>query len=93
MHDDHSTLSPRQREVLDLIRAHVRLVREAPPATLIARRLGLHHSTVASHLQALADKGYLSSPTTAGLIDRGGDPLSAGAGGTGRNTRLLTSHD
>lgn len=74
MHDDHSTLSPRQREVLDLIRAHVELVGEAPPATLIARRLNLHHSTVQAHLRALADRGLLRSASPAGLvIDRGGD--------------------
>lgn len=47
-------LTERQREVLDLIRSTPAL-----SAKLLADRLGINHSAVEKHLQALKKKGVL----------------------------------
>lgn len=60
-------LSPRQREVLELIVVYYRATAEPCPANYVARRLDLHHSTVQEHLSALYHKGWLETPNTPSL--------------------------
>jgi SOS-response transcriptional repressor LexA len=60
-------MTARQRDVLREIVRYVRAIGEAPSQHFVARRLGLHHSRIQQHLQALYEKGWLRSPTTGGL--------------------------
>lgn len=60
-------LTARQREVLRVIVQFYRREGEAPSVCFIARRLGLHHSAVQDHIARLYSKGWLGSPTPAGL--------------------------
>jgi DNA-binding NarL/FixJ family response regulator len=60
-------LTARQREVLRVIARYWSSYGEAPAALFIARRLGLHHSTVQEHLRVLHEKGWLTSPVPSGL--------------------------
>lgn len=57
-----AALTGRQRAVLDFVRAYCRATGEPCPATIIARRMALHHSTVQEHLYALHRKGFLRAP-------------------------------
>ena len=53
-------LPPRQQQVLDAIRGHVQANGFPPTIRELGAMLGLRSSaTVAQHLQALVDKGYL----------------------------------
>jgi Mn-dependent DtxR family transcriptional regulator len=60
-------LSPRQREVLRVIIAFRRDTGEFPSVEYLSRRLEVHHSSVQGHLAALYRKGWLRTPTPAGL--------------------------
>jgi predicted ArsR family transcriptional regulator len=51
-----------QRKVLLIIERYVDATGEACPASVIARKLQLHHSTVQEHLRALFTKGWLRTP-------------------------------
>ncbi len=66
---EHGTapLSPRQAEVLRFIAHCYRETRFFPSEREIARRLGLHHSVVQEHIAMLYRKGWLATPTPAGL--------------------------
>jgi len=55
-------LADRQRAVLRVIARHFDATDEYPSVPYIARRLGLHHSTVQQHLNALYRKGWLRAP-------------------------------
>lgn len=63
-------LTPRQLEVLRLIQRTVERDPDRPPPSVpwLAMRLGLHHSVVQDHIAALYRKGYLRSPTPAGIF-------------------------
>jgi Mn-dependent DtxR family transcriptional regulator len=60
-------LTSRQRDVLRVIVRFTESTGEAPSARYVARRLGLHLTTVQEHLQAMHEKGWLSSPSPAGI--------------------------
>jgi DNA-binding transcriptional ArsR family regulator len=51
-----------QRKVLLIIERYVDATGEACPASIVARKLALHHSTVQEHLRALFQKGWLRTP-------------------------------
>ena len=52
-------LPPRQRAALDVIVRYYRATSEPCPASLVARRMSVHKSTVQEHLSALHRKGWL----------------------------------
>lgn len=56
------SLPERQRAVLNLVRRYFLATGEACPASYIARKLDLHHSTVQEHLNVLYHKGLLLTP-------------------------------
>lgn len=61
-------LSPRQREVLDCIAAHIDQVGYPPSMREIGNALGIRSTNgVADHIKALVRKGYLE-PTSDGLV-------------------------
>lgn len=64
-------LSPRQLEVLRIIQDVVRVMHEkprtAPSAEDIAAALDINPSVVRGHIAALYRKGWLKSPSTAGI--------------------------
>lgn len=60
-------LAARQRDVLRLIQRHFETTGEPPTVEYLARRLSLHRKTVQEHLDALFLKGWLRSPSPAGL--------------------------
>lgn len=63
-------LPSRQRAVLDVIVQYYRVTLEPCPGSIVARRIGIHHSTVQEHIGALYRKGWLvtanapAKPTT-----------------------------
>jgi DNA-binding IclR family transcriptional regulator len=59
---DLRTLTTRQRVIVMAIDDYTRVTGEPCPASYIARRLRLHHSSVQEHLLALHRKGWLRSP-------------------------------
>ncbi len=60
-------LTARQRDVLREIVRYFRAIGEAPSQRFVARRLGISQQRVLEHLNALHDKGWLTSPSTSGL--------------------------
>lgn len=60
-------LSARQREVLRELLRFYAANGEPPSLRFVARRLGIHHSVVQEHLEALHRKGWLRAPTTDGV--------------------------
>lgn len=52
-------LPGRQRMVLDAIIRYHRVTGEPCPASYLARRLSIHHSSVQRHLELLHRKGWL----------------------------------
>ncbi len=60
-------LSPRQRDVLWLIVRIFEVAGEAPSERCIARKLGMTHRAVQDHLAMLYRKGWLHSPSPAGI--------------------------
>lgn len=53
----------KQREVLVVIEHYARLTDGEPcPASFVARRMHVHHSTVQEHFRALFRKGWLRAP-------------------------------
>lgn len=60
-------LATRQRDVLRLIARHVEATGEPPTVEYLGRRLGVHRKTIQQHLDALFAKGWLASPSPAGL--------------------------
>jgi Mn-dependent DtxR family transcriptional regulator len=57
-----ATLTTKQRAVLEVIGAYQRATGEPCSASLLARRLRVHHSTIQGHLSALHRKGWLLTP-------------------------------
>jgi Mn-dependent DtxR family transcriptional regulator len=55
-------LAERQRAVMRVIATYHEATEEYPSARYIARRLGVHLSTVQEHLVALTRKGWLRAP-------------------------------
>lgn len=55
-------LTGRQRLVLDTIVRYYRATGEPCTVRYLARRLGLHPSTIGEHLSALYRKGWLPAP-------------------------------
>lgn len=60
-------LAARQRDVLCLIARYVEATGEPPTVEFLARRLSIDRKTVQQHLDALFAKGWLRSPSPAGL--------------------------
>jgi DNA-binding CsgD family transcriptional regulator len=60
-------LTIRQRSILDMIVRYHRATGEACPASYLARRFNLHHSTVQEHVSALYKKGWLFAPNAPSL--------------------------
>lgn len=61
--DPLPTLTTRQRAVLDVVVGYYRATHEPCSAALVARRVGLHHSTVQEHFLALHRKGWIRRPS------------------------------
>lgn len=60
----------KQRAILTIIEHYSAATGEACPATHVARRLNVHHSTIQEHYKALFRKGWLRAPDgPATLID------------------------
>lgn len=57
-------LTDRQAAVLSIVAAYHDLVREPCPASLVARRLGIHHEAVRGHYAVLYRKGWLVAETS-----------------------------
>lgn len=55
-------LPPQQARVLATVQGHYDATGEAASAHYVARRLGVHPSTVRKHFEALHRKGYLQAP-------------------------------
>jgi Mn-dependent DtxR family transcriptional regulator len=68
MADDRpvSPLDRRQRTVLLVIVSYHDATGEYPTNAYVARRLGLHHSTIQQHLRALYQRGWISEPVPYG---------------------------
>jgi Mn-dependent DtxR family transcriptional regulator len=64
-------LPTQQRRVLEVIQAYDHATEQPCPATVIARRLRVHHSTIQKHLIALHRKGWLRSPGAPAWLQRG----------------------
>ena len=66
---EHGTapLSPRQAEVLRVIARFYEATGEHPSERYLSRRLGLHLTVIQGHLAVLYRKGWLATPTPAGL--------------------------
>lgn len=60
-------LTDRQREVLLLIQRVLEHDDRPPSVPYLAAKLRVHHSVVQDHLYALWRKGWLCSPTPAGV--------------------------
>jgi predicted ArsR family transcriptional regulator len=60
-------LAARQRDVFQLLARITEALKEPPTVEYLARQLKVHRKTVQQHLDALFAKGWLSSPTPAGL--------------------------
>lgn len=52
-------LTPRQQEVLDVIRRYYALIGEGASTGYLARRLAMSEPRAHQHLEALHDKGWL----------------------------------
>lgn len=63
-------LTDRQREVLTTVETYNVATGEPCPAAYLARRLGLHHSTVRQHLDSLHRKGWLRAPGSPARLRR-----------------------
>ncbi len=75
-----SALSPAQLRVYERLRDHVSRTGATPDLADFARELGVHYVSLKQHLQALADKGWLTFESRG----RGRSPrLSLPAGATG----------
>jgi len=57
-------LTTAQRRVLEWIDRYVDMLDEPCPASVVARRMGLHRSTVEQHIAALHRKGWLVTSTS-----------------------------
>jgi DNA-binding MarR family transcriptional regulator len=55
-------LTGKQRRLLEVIARYCDATGEACPGNYLARREGVHHSTVREHLEALYRRGWLNSP-------------------------------
>lgn len=55
-------LTFKQRRLLEAIAQYCDVTGEACPGNYLARRAGVHHSTVREHLEALYRRGWLNSP-------------------------------
>ena len=60
-------LTVRQREILRVIVKYRDVVGEPPPERYLARRFGLHLTTIQGHLDALYRRGWLATPSPSGL--------------------------
>jgi SOS-response transcriptional repressor LexA len=60
-------LSARQRDVLAVITRFYRATGEPPSVLYVARRLTLSRGAIREHIEALHRKGWLVSPSPAGL--------------------------
>lgn len=60
-------LSRRQRDVLRVIVRFYEVTGEPPSVEYVGRRLGIHHSVAQAHIDALFRKGWLTTPTAAGV--------------------------
>jgi SOS-response transcriptional repressor LexA len=60
-------LTVRQREILRVIVRYREVVGEPPSERYLARRLGLHLTTIQGHLAALYRRGWLASPSPGGV--------------------------
>lgn len=70
MKEDLSLLTGRQRAVLDEIVRYYRATGEACPATYVARRLSMHHSSAQRHIELLHRKGWLRAPNAPSVPSR-----------------------
>lgn len=57
------TLPTKQRVILEIVLEYHHMTGEACPASYLARRMRLHHSTVQEHLSVLHRKGWLTTAT------------------------------
>ena len=55
-------LTARQSAILDAICRYYETTQEPCPASYLARRMSLHHSTIQEHLARLNRKGWLRAP-------------------------------
>lgn len=76
---DDTNLTPRQRDILEMIHAHVEEHDYPPSVREIGDAVGLRStSSVHAQLQTLADKGYLRrDPTKPRALELGRDPDTA----------------
>ena len=66
-------LTARQREIYSLITQYTAVAGEPPSVCFIARRVGVHRTTVQFHLEAIHRKGWLPAPRPwlrSGVTDR-----------------------
>jgi hypothetical protein len=63
-------LPGRQRMVLDAIVRYHRVTGEPCPASYVARRLSVHHSSIQRHFEILHRKGWLRGPNAPAVPTR-----------------------
>ena len=63
-------ITDRQREVLDVISGYNDAIGEGCPLRVVARRLGLHHSTIHQHVGLLRRKGFLRTSGSPAFVLR-----------------------
>lgn len=63
-------LTGRQRMVLETVIRYYRATDEPCPASFVARRLSIHHSTAQEHFFALHRKGWLRTPNAPAVPTR-----------------------
>lgn len=59
--DTPAALTERQREVYEELQRYIAVAHEEPSVAFLARRLGLHWTTVQQHLEALHQKKWIPS--------------------------------
>jgi SOS-response transcriptional repressor LexA len=60
-------LTERQREILNAVKVAYAALGEPPSVRSLARRFEMDHRAVQEHLEALYRKGWLETPSPAGL--------------------------
>lgn len=61
-------LTVRQSAILDVIGRYYEATLEPCPASYLARRMSLHHSTIQEHLARLHRKGWLRAPNAPAML-------------------------
>jgi DNA-binding MarR family transcriptional regulator len=65
-----STLTTKQRQLLEAIDGYCQATGEPCSANYLARRFAIHHTTIREHIEALYRRGWLTTPRSPVYIRR-----------------------